>query len=87
MAAGYIHFEVKVDQASKRPDMPCGDVVVCDKNQNATTVIICDGIGSGVKANIFATMCAARVKELLKRGFSPLHAFFQCCKYNERSSG
>ena len=75
MAAGYIHFEVKVDQASKHPGLPCGDVVVIEKNQNATTVIICDGIGSGVKANIFATMCAARIKELLKRGFSPLHAF------------
>lgn len=75
MAEGYLHFEVRTSQSTKRPGQPCGDIVVSEKNLEATTVIVCDGLGSGAKANVFATMCAARISELLKRGFSPLHAF------------
>ena len=70
-----LFIEIKISQAPKRPGLPCGDVVVSDRTKLGTTIIVCDGIGSGVKANIFATMCAARIKELLKRGFSIRHAF------------
>ncbi len=70
-----VFVEIKTSQAAKRTGLPCGDVVVSDRSKSGTTIIVCDGIGSGVKANIFATMCAARIKELLKRGFSIRHAF------------
>lgn len=70
-----VFVEIKTSQGPKRAGMPCGDVVVCERTNLGTTIIVCDGIGSGVKANIFATMCAARLKELLDRGFSLRKAF------------
>ena len=77
---GYIHVEIDYAQSSKKPDTPCGDVVLSEKNPSATTVILADGLGSGIKANIAATLCASRLMELIRRGFSLRNAFASVVK-------
>ncbi len=72
---GYLYYEVITEQTSKRPEKPCGDVVGTERNKSSTIHILCDGVGSGIKANIAASMCVARLKELLLNGFSLRHAF------------
>jgi hypothetical protein len=46
-----------------------------DRQATSTTVLLCDGLGSGVKALVSATSCATRIRELLRSGFSPRAAF------------
>jgi hypothetical protein len=72
---GYIHVEIEHCQSPKRPAAPCGDVLVWERTAGATTITCSDGIGSGIRANIAATMCVSRLMELLRRGFSPRNAF------------
>ncbi len=67
---GYVHVEVAVSQTSKRPGDVCGDAVMCERTQRGTTLVCCDGMGSGIRANIAATMCISRLQELLRRGWS-----------------
>jgi hypothetical protein len=75
MAAGYVHVEIETVQSSKKDDAPCGDVVRCDRTPAATTIVCADGIGSGIRARIAAEMCAGRLLELMRLGFSLRQAF------------
>ncbi|MGO9112416.1 MAG: SpoIIE family protein phosphatase [Thermoguttaceae bacterium] len=75
MVADYVHIELETAQSSKRPAAPCGDVCACNRTAAATSVICADGIGTGIRASIAARMCASRVLELLKLGFSLRKAF------------
>ena len=72
---GYIHVEIEKTQLSKKLNKPSGDVIGFHRNESATTIFLADGIGSGLKANIFANMCVSRIKELLNGGFSLRRAF------------
>ena len=75
MAADYVHIELETAQSSKRPATPCGDVFTCDRTAVATSIVFADGIGSGIRASIAARMCASRLLELLRLGFSLRKAF------------
>jgi hypothetical protein len=75
MVAEYVHIELESAQSSKRPSAPCGDVFACDRTAAATSVVCADGIGTGIRASIAARMCASRILELLKLGFSLRKAF------------
>lgn len=68
------YIETLVKQFPKSGQEICGDVFEYERNSEATTVILCDGLGSGVKANLAAIMCASRLKELIRLGFSIRHA-------------
>jgi len=46
-----------------------------DRAPGSFTLLLCDGIGSGSGANVAATACAARLRGLLREGFSPRQAF------------
>jgi hypothetical protein len=70
-----LYIDIKLVQSSKFPQGPCGDLVTSDRNSTSTTIICCDGIGSGIKANIAATLCASRLNELLRGGFTLREAF------------
>jgi hypothetical protein len=72
---GYIHLEVINEQISKKAEQPSGDVIETERDNNSIIHILCDGAGSGIKANITATMYVARMKELIKCGFSVRQAF------------
>lgn len=71
----HIHVEIEVSQSPKRTGAPCGDLVQFERTPTATTLILCDGLGSGIKANIAATMCASRLLTALRGGTSLRHAF------------
>lgn len=64
------YVEVIIGQSPKRTGRVCGDYVVVDRTQEATTIIVADGIGTGIKARVAAVMCASRIMELIRRGFS-----------------
>lgn len=64
------YIETSVAQIPKKPGGVCGDYVLVDRTMEATTVIVADGIGTGIKAHIAAVMCASRLMELINLGFS-----------------
>jgi hypothetical protein len=66
----YRHVDVVYAQESKRGGSVCGDFVIQDKTEEATTVAVFDGIGSGIKANIAAHLNSSRLMRMLKEGFS-----------------
>ena len=70
MVAGYVHVETELSQSPKRAGSPCGDVFLCERTVAGTTLVCADGIGSGPHAHIAAQMCATRLLELLRLGFS-----------------
>ena len=83
----YIHVEIEQAQSPKKPGAPCGDLVAFERSPTATTLILCDGLGSGIKANIAATMCAARLLEAVRSGASLRHAFANLVKNMIRVRG
>lgn len=72
---GYLHVEIKGVSSSKKLGDVCGDAYTSFRTVEETVIILADGIGSGVKANIYATMTIARLKKMLEDGFSLRHAF------------
>ncbi len=50
--------------------MICGDFVAVERTLEATTAVLADGIGTGVKARVAAVMCASRLMELIRLGFT-----------------
>lgn len=75
MTGSYLHITVDTAQSAKREGRACGDVVVCERTAAATTVVLADGLGAGIKANVAATMACARLIELLRGGFSLRDSF------------
>lgn len=67
---GYVHVEIGSCQSSKRSGDLCGDVVAWERTTRGTSVVLSDGIGSGIKANLAATMTVSRIHELLRREWS-----------------
>jgi hypothetical protein len=82
-----MHVEVEIRQSTKRPDEPCGDVVQVERTASSTMIVLADGLGSGVKANLAATMCVARLMELVRRDYSIRHAFTQVVRSMNEARG
>ncbi len=74
---GYLHFEVTARQRNKGHGLVCGDVWSERRTPFATTVICADGIGSGTKAHIAATLCVSRLDNLLNSQMSLREAFIR----------
>ncbi len=72
---GYLHCKIDCLQDSKYPGQPCGDAWDYLRDDKGTLVIIADGLGSGVKANIAALLCISRLKELVRGGTHLRKAF------------
>jgi hypothetical protein len=60
------YFEERLCQRIKTGYIVCGDTASCERTPLGTWHVLCDGIGSGVYANIAATMCASRIMELIR---------------------
>lgn len=87
MGLEYKHFEIKTVQSSKYVHAPCGDVVGVARSASATIVVLSDGIGSGIKANIAATLCVSRLLELFRQGFSHRQGFTSLVKTMNEARG
>ncbi len=66
----YMHVDIMSAQKPKRGHKICGDLIVQDRTAEASTVAIFDGIGSGAKANISATLNASMLIEMIRNGFT-----------------
>jgi len=64
------YVETVIAQSAKRTGGICGDYVVIERTPEATTAVVADGIGTGIKARIAAVMCASRLMELIRLGFT-----------------
>lgn len=86
---GYVHSEILSIQTSKKPGTPCGDLAVFERTAAATTLVVCDGLGSGIKANLAAQLSTSRLMELLRCGFSLRESFAHLVRsmHESRSSG
>ena len=63
-------FEDLVGQAAKSGNTVCGDTYLCERTLDHTEFVLCDGIGTGIYANIAAISCASRLMELFRSGVS-----------------
>jgi hypothetical protein len=81
----YVHVEIETAQSSKRADWPCGDLVGCQRNEAATSLVCADGIGSGIRAHIAAELCVSRLLELLRLGTSLRKAVNSVVRSMERN--
>lgn len=63
-------FEDSILQARKRRHLVCGDYYLCSRTPEATLMVLCDGIGSGVYANVAAITCGNRLAAMLEGGRS-----------------
>ncbi|MGL5511882.1 MAG: SpoIIE family protein phosphatase, partial [Sporomusa sp.] len=64
----WLHAEVGLAQLSKIGEELCGDNVDVVRTPSATIIVMSDGLGSGVKANILATLTTKIASVMLKRG-------------------
>lgn len=71
----YHHIDIFTAQTPKPGKTVCGDVVVHERSADATTVILCDGMGSGIQARVAAQMYASRLKAMIDQGASLREAF------------
>jgi serine/threonine protein phosphatase PrpC len=85
MAKEPLHIDALMAQTSKHAGEVCGDVVLCERDEHATLLLICDGIGAGIRANIAATLCATRLRTLIQEGFSLRHAVSEVATTMEQS--
>ncbi|NLF80036.1 MAG: SpoIIE family protein phosphatase [Clostridia bacterium] len=69
-------FESRLRQETKSGYIVCGDTMRCERDNEHTILVLCDGIGSGIYANIAAITCAERLMELFRTGLSFRDA---CC--------
>ena len=65
-----IYADVDISQLSKVGEELCGDRVEVVRTPQSTIVVLSDGLGSGVKANILATMTTKIASSMLKRGIA-----------------
>jgi len=64
-------FDIIQHQQNKKNYSVCGDHCLCERTPAGTIYVLCDGIGSGIYANISAIFSANHILELITQGMSP----------------
>lgn len=65
-----LYIEDYIVKENKRNNFICGDYTLMKRTPEYTDFILCDGMGSGPKANMSAIMCANRILTLMENGIS-----------------
>jgi serine phosphatase RsbU (regulator of sigma subunit) len=63
-----LSLDIGISSMAKKNEELCGDVVEIKKGPDSTVVVLSDGLGSGVKASILASLTAKIASNLLVRG-------------------
>ncbi|MCK9329017.1 MAG: SpoIIE family protein phosphatase [Candidatus Cloacimonetes bacterium] len=63
-----LHFEIASAQLNKFGEELCGDSIITSQNPEDSTIVLSDGLGSGVKANILATLTSRIISVMLNNG-------------------
>ncbi|MEX1376182.1 MAG: SpoIIE family protein phosphatase [Eubacteriales bacterium] len=66
----HIYIDDYTSQVNKKNNFVCGDYAMIKRNPEYTDFVLCDGMGSGPKANMSAIMCANRILGLMENGVS-----------------
>ncbi|MCK4275477.1 MAG: SpoIIE family protein phosphatase, partial [Phycisphaerae bacterium] len=61
-----VYYEWGTKQLNKRSEELCGDSIVVSRHSDSVTLALADGLGSGVKANILATLTTRIAMHLLE---------------------
>ncbi|MDR1196403.1 MAG: SpoIIE family protein phosphatase [Endomicrobium sp.] len=85
MISKRLYFDDYVSSVPKKNQSVCGDIFGILRKPAYTLAILCDGIGSGIKANIAANMCCERVKNLSLSGLSLRKIFERISSETEKS--
>jgi len=65
MSGHRVYYEWGTRQLHKRGEELCGDSIAVSRNSDSVTLALSDGLGSGVKANILATLTTRIAMHLL----------------------
>lgn len=63
-----IHVETYHDSLIKKNEELCGDKVKVLRNSEYATIVLSDGLGSGVKANVLATLTSEIIATMINSG-------------------
>lgn len=83
----YLHVDLHARQRSKYAAGPCGDYLEVHRDAGGTVVLLCDGIGSGIHANLSAQFIASRILERIRAGSSLRRAFLDNVQTLEANRG
>ena len=64
-----LHMDLGIDSLNKHHEELCGDNVEVVRTNDATLVVLADGLGSGVKANILSKLTAKILATLITNDF------------------
>jgi len=62
------YLDIGYSQLNKKGEELCGDSVETLRSDDVTVIVLADGLGSGVKANILSRITAKTAATMLKMG-------------------